>query len=753
MTVLCLLCSFAILISSGCQGPGKNSNVVTATAQGGSIENGPTLTKATTGTPTEANNDASGTNKNDTQLIFSSERLPHIVKVDPKLLTYKTAVKPYKVNKDLSNVVNLSQFGKFTQKQKELLAKNSFVVVLSKEEQLFYIYENNQYMKLPSFVTTDSVLQVYHIFYDFSLRSLEAEKLLDALEKMTDSMLHKSIILYNKIQSPDVKAAALKNTAYFGVAQKALEKELPANMPDEAKRLVDAELKLIKEKAGYTKSPLFQIDLDYSQYKPRGHYTVSAELKRYFAAMMWYGQAPFSLLEKENSKKAINVEATTRALLITYALFLKSEGEQDIDRWENIYEPTKFYVGSTDDLNIFNYKDLLLKVYGQNPDIENLTKKENIDLLYQEALKLPEPKIQADLKRVSTPTGKQFRFMGQRYIADSEILQKLTDSEKRPMPKGLDIMGVFGSNRAYDLLMNQYKEKEKWPEYQTKFTQLKNRFQALPENIWSSNMYYGWLSVLKTLVNPLTGGYPSFMTNTAWKDKSLNTALGSWSELRHDTILYAKGSAAECGGGDEPPVIKSYVEPNVEVYSRLLWLTKYSRQNLTERNILPESLNYKMGSLEDLLQFLIDASIKELKNEELTKEEYYQLLIYGGTLEYLSASFAGGYKGWYEITSETDRNMANIADVHTVLNNYLEAGVGPADQIFVVVPIGGKLYLTRGAIFSYYEFVHGSRLTDEEWQKMIREKKEPAQPDWTKSYKSGVKEEIPTPKDPYQSGC
>ena len=49
-------------------------------------------------------------------------------------------------------------------------------------------------------------------------------------------------------------------------------------------------------------------------------------------------------------------------------------------------------------------------------------------------------------------------------------------------------------------------------------------------------------------------GYPSFMRNEAWTDKSLNTSLGSWAELRHDTILYAKQSGIECGGdGDEPP--------------------------------------------------------------------------------------------------------------------------------------------------------------------------------------------------------
>lgn len=160
-----------------------------------------------------------------------------------------------------------------------------------------------------------------------------------------------------------------------------------------------------------------------------------------------------------------------------------------------------------------------------------------------------------------------------------------------------------------------------------------------------------------------------------------------------------------------------------------------------------------MQHFEDLLQFLINCSIKELNNEELSKEEYYQLLIYGGTLERLSTSLAEGYKGWYEITSETDRNMALIADVHSTPGACLEVGVGPAAQIFVAVPIGGKIYLTRGAVFSYYEFMSEKRLTDEEWQEMFKTNNAPNQPDWTNTFTNGRKDEIPVPAKPYSSGC
>jgi hypothetical protein len=668
-------------------------------------------------------------------------------------------VKSYNVESDLTNIANLSEFGSFTNEQKALLSQNGFVVCPTSEEQLFYIYENNEYKKIPSFITTDSVLQVYHIFYDYSLRTLENEKLLPQLEELTDSMLNKSILLYNNLTDENIKGIELKNIAYFAVAEELLGKELPDNIPDAAKKLAKQELELIKAESGFNPSVIFGFDMDYSQYTPRGHYTRSDDLKRYFKTMMWYGQAPFPLYTQTGER---NIDQTIQALLVTYSLFIKNEGLSDYERWENIYDPTVFYVGSSDDLTVYQYRDLLVKAYGTKPDLNKLKDQDKLDLLYKEADKFPEPAIQAKYTSVNTPVGKQFRFMGQRFIPDSEVIQEFIEPIKRPIPSGLDVMAVLGSSRAYKLQTEKYKVQDKLPTYPQIYQKYKKKFDELSLDKWQSNMYYGWLWVLRDIIKPVDKGYPSFMQNDAWADKSLSTALGSWAELRHDSILYGKQSGAECGGGEEPPQIKGYVEPNVETYNRLLWLTKYSRENLSSRDMLTDSMKNKLQTFENLLQFLINCSVKELNNEELTSDEYYQLLVYGGMLEYLTSSFAGDGMRWFEITSDTDKNMAVIADIHTIAPNeysnggYYEVGVGPAYEIYVVVPIAGKLYLTRGAVFSYYEFdfsADGKRLTDEEWQKMLKNNKQPAQPDWMKSFINDIKNEVPMPANPYSTGC
>ena len=55
---------------------------------------------------------------------------------------------------------------------------------------------------------------------------------------------------------------------------------------------------------------------------------------------------------------------------------------------------------------------------------------------------------------------------------------------------------------------------------------------------------------LKTSLGHKAEGYPSFMLKQAWDRKELNTFLGSWTELKHDTILYTKQVYADEMGGE-----------------------------------------------------------------------------------------------------------------------------------------------------------------------------------------------------------
>ncbi|HOP81415.1 MAG TPA: DUF3160 domain-containing protein, partial [Armatimonadota bacterium] len=143
-------------------------------------------------------------------------------------------------------------------------------------------------------------------------------------------------------------------------------------------------------------------------------------------------------------------------------------------------------------------------------------------------------------------------------------------------------------------------------------------------------------------------------------------------------------------------------------------------------------------------------TIKELTNQKITDEEYEQICIYGASLESMILSFAGG-----DVWSDTDKDMAIVADVHTSEDTCLEEGTGRAGAIYVVVPIEGKLYLTRGAVYTHYEFMHPSsdRLTDEKWQEILQSGKQPPLVDWTKNFLVPVKNMPPLEFESFNGGC
>lgn len=645
-------------------------------------------------------------------------------------------VKPYSVSPKLTQVSNLVHFNRklpISAAKRAMLAKNLFAVSPTKSKQLFHIYEDNDYKDIPSFVTTDAVLHLYHIFFDFTLRTVEEQTLTPVLRRLTEGMLADSVKTWEEAAEQTLKDAALKNVVYFAVAARNL--GLQPKVPVAAESLIRIELDLIERHEGMKVGAIFPYEVDYSQFVPRGHYTRSDTLKRYFKVMMWYGLAPFAL----RSNKGRADETIRQSLLLTRSLYRANL----VADWEKIYEPTSFYVGTSDDLTPAEWRSAMDATFGANARIAEFADQQKFDAFVEAAQLLRPARIQYRRliepgKTVAPDPKVQFRFMGQRYIPDSEILQKLSVPLKRVFPAGLDVMAVLGSGRAANILdaNPSIYNPQNWTEYNSEREKLVRQFAQVKQETWTSNLYWSWLNAIRTLNEPVPGGYPSFMKTDAWQDKSLNTALASWAQLRHDTILYGKQSGAEMGDGSEPAPYKGYVEPNVKFWSQMLDLTRRSRQGLTARKLMPEELEGKFESFEETLANLKTISEKELRNEKLTEDEYESIRHIGGTLEYLTLSVITGAPDTWELVNETDKDMACIADVHTGGDKVLEEAVGHANEILVIVPVEGKLVLTRGAFFSYYEFIHPAedRLTDEKWQKLVNLGRIPAPPVWTNSF-------------------
>jgi hypothetical protein len=81
-----------------------------------------------------------------------------------------------KVN--IQNMVNPTQLKDFDPLLSQQLGKDGFGIVPSRMNQLFQIYDKNDYNDFPNFVTTDLYLQIFHLYIDCMLREVEEQKLL-----------------------------------------------------------------------------------------------------------------------------------------------------------------------------------------------------------------------------------------------------------------------------------------------------------------------------------------------------------------------------------------------------------------------------------------------------------------------------------------------------------------------------------------------------------------------------------------------
>ena len=656
---------------------------------------------------------------------------------------FTPAVEPYQVEEGLANVTNREMFYLSPEAEK-LLVENGFVVVPDSQREFFMLYEMNRYEPVPSFITTDSLLHNYHLFFSHLLRVVEKEELAPTLKELTQDMLSEAEKQYEALKGTEWENAAARNMAFFAVAGRLLEPDFP--VPEPVREIVAEELKLIESRAGIQESPVMNmgqnrqapetLQEDYTQYLPRGHYNSSELLQSYFKAMMWYGRLTFRLKSEDETRSA---------LLMTLALNKGDNGQ----KWDAIYQPTTFFVGKSDDLSYLEYRELLAEIYGQGAGLEEIVAdQEKWETFKAKAAELRPPVINSipiyeeEIQPDRTGDTMGFRFMGQRFTLDAAIFQRLvyrevgenSRGERRMLPRALDIPAALGSEEAYSILAEE--GETDYRGYRENMGKIREFIAGLGQDTWTQNLYWSWLYTLNPLLTEKGEGYPSFMTNRAWTRKELNTYLGSWTELKHDTILYAKQVYAEMGGGAEDVDDRGYVEPNPHLYARLAALVAMTRDGLAARGLLADRDRESLDRLEELALALKTISEKELSNVPLTDEEYDLIRSYGGQLEHFWLE-AMRDEGIDHRSAIYENPAALVADVATDPNGrVLQEATGHIFSIYAVVPVEGSLRIARGGVYSHYEFTWPleQRLTDQEWQEILDSGQAPPLAPWTQDF-------------------
>ncbi|MDE7268663.1 MAG: DUF3160 domain-containing protein [Lachnospiraceae bacterium] len=655
-------------------------------------------------------------------------------------------VAQYSVEPDLSNIENLKQlfYGDVDDEFAQKLSQNGFVVEGNAGREFFEVYEINRYQLIPNFVTVDSLMHTYHLYFSYLLKNIERDYLFDSLVQLSDRMLENSLAQYDALKGSEWESAAKRNVAFFTIGRKLLDDSTEVS-PDVAD-IVQSELDKIQKAEGIAVSEIRNDEEDYSQYVPRGYYEGDEKLEKYFKAMMWYGRIHFQQDSEDHVRSAF---------LITKAL---ADDEEATAMWGAIYSVTAFFAGASDDLGVCEYAPLISEVYGDTVGTTNLIgTQDTFSQFYKKTADLPAPKINSipiyEWEDSNVIPG--FRFMGQRFTIDGEIMQNLiyrnvdrnSAGEKRMLPDVLDVLAALGSDTALSILKESgVEDYEHYPENMEK---LRTGLAEENDELWAASLYASWLHTLRPLLTEKGEGYPVFMQNEEWTKKSMECFAGSYAELKHDTILYSKQVIAEMGGDYFEEIDdRGYVEPEPLVYARFMSLADMTAQGLKKYEMLSAEQEENLSRLTQIADQMYTISNKELQDELLTDDEYEFIRSYGGNIEHF----------WYEaVKGESDEEYiatqecpaAIIADIATDPDSgsVLEVGTGDPSYIFVVIQVDGKIKLAKGSVYSFYQFTWpiDDRLTDSKWRQMLgiqpneegnyEWEQSIEQPDWTRSYR------------------
>lgn len=660
---------------------------------------------------------------------------------ETKVADITPCVTPYTIEAGLDNVENTWQFY-LTDEEKKKIEQNGFVVSGNGGSEFFEIYEQNRYELIPNFITVDSLMHTYHLYFSHLLKNIEKNYLAANLTDLSAYMLDTSKLQYEELKGSEWERAAKRNVAFFTIGAKLVDDKVTVS--EDVQDIVATELDRIKKADGIYQSGITNDNEDYTQYIPRGYYEGDQKLEQYFRAMMWYGRIHFIQSTEDLDRSAF---------LITKAL---SEDEEAYRLWEGIYAVTSFFSGASDDNGVCEYAPVIKEVYGEKATMADLPGSEK---KFKQFHKMTATLATPQINSIPVADGESnviqgFRFMGQRFSMDATVMQKLVYSnvgansqgEKRMLPDILDVPAALGSNMALNILEEE--GAMDYEGYSENMELLKEGLSQENETLWSASLYAGWLNTLRPLLTVKGEGYPMFMQNEEWVKKDLECFAGSFAELKHDTILYSKQVMAEMGGGyEEEPDFRGYVQPEPIVYERFVTLSDMTAQGLEEYGMLSDSDAENLKRLSQMANQMLTISIKELQNEVLTEEEYTFIECYGGDIEHF----------WYEAVKDNsdseyiyceDFPAAIIADIATDPNGtVLEVGTGIPSTIYVVVQVNGKIKLASGSVYSFYQFEWpmDDRLTDSKWRQMMgwqadengnyNWNKSIDRPEWTKSYR------------------
>jgi hypothetical protein len=352
-----------------------------------------------------------------------------------------------------------------------------------------------------------------------------------------------------------------------------------------------------------------------------------------------------------------------------------------------------------------------------------------------------------------------FALLGQRFVWSAFIFTRLVydqvaqDRKKQPrrVPSAVDVaFALFGNNEAAQEVAARMEAKLRVgdaPEFvehrdgipfASNLVALRQVIDAEFDDdedskqdgaaIESASISTLWLRALRALSRPSPNEASTFHSST-WQHRQMNTQIASFTQLRHDTVLYAKQSYT-CGTRCEYP--DGMVDPYPVFWRRMRALAERMKgiADKAQDAMADGSSAYKTQTFElftSTMKKLEDIAIRQASKKKLSEG---QVRFMKSVMEESHGSGASKYRGWYpqlffESPQDSGKRDVLVVDVHTDSpsiehrdpGGVLHLGVG--DPLVAFFVVDGVAY--AGPVFSSYEFLTSidTRLTDQEFEKRL----------------------------------
>lgn len=646
---------------------------------------------------------------------------------------------------------------------------------------------------LPVFVTADSILHAWHFSFQKLLEELEETCLAPRLERSLDAW---AASLTNP--GPPNHPAYVDADLYLTIAR-SLIKGAPAAPRYAPIQEVHALLAKIQSRT-LASVNLFGRErfMDFSQFIPRGHYTRSPLLSRYFEAYSWLALCEFRVVGAEESEQSLRELAAvlTAARMIPEGLSI-AEDFRVLDR----------IVGPPNNLDLTSLWTAGSMAGLGDPPFSPSSLRTLQQRLRSGGIRPPGITASPFVVGIGTnglQTPGTFSLVSKRFTLDGWLQTQVTfprirwsrplaqegfrfgDQVIRKWPSAADVaFGAFANDGLVPWIDRRLRMD---PELGIRFRDglpyhhnllaARATLDLLSTNTWNHSMYSRWLHSLRGLTDGAPEArLPQAMKTRAWALKDANTQAASWSQLRHDTVLYA----AEPYSGIilcEYPA--GFVEPRVAFWSRLESMALETSSALSQFWTISGTYLAPNGAVVDLRvrhqarrSFLSNFASTVARLRTLAEKELAQTPFDATDVDFIRSlmnlstdPYAGKkYSGWYPAlfykdygqtlpnsdprTPEADTNGSDRRDhlvvgVHTAPpdaygdGGVLHEGVGDVDLMLVAIDNGPDRMVYAGPTLRHYEWIEPgpslTRLTDEQWSSRMNSASRPARPDWTRGY-------------------